>query len=213
MTVAAASTASSCACCSAKDKLVGKASCSPKSIRGRFRLQLTQAEGQMARDQALLANARIDLERYRTLLAQDSIAKQLVDTQEALVRQYEGHGQAPTREQSRTHACSSRIRGSLRRLAAVSACARSTPAISCAPAITNGLVVITQLQPITVIFTIPQDNVQVVLKRMQSGERVPVEAFDRDQKAKLAHRRAAHRRQSDRSHYRHRQAESAVSER
>ena len=55
-----------------------------------FQAQLTQSEGQMARDQALLANARIDLDRYRVLLAQDSIAKQLVDTQEALVRQYEG---------------------------------------------------------------------------------------------------------------------------
>src|SRR5207245_5362428 len=55
-----------------------------------YQAQLTQFEGQMARDQALLANARIDLERYRTLYAQDSIAKQQVDTQEALVRQYEG---------------------------------------------------------------------------------------------------------------------------
>src|SRR5206468_4295428 len=55
-----------------------------------YQAQLTQFEGQMARDQALLANARIDVERYRTLYAQDSIAKQQVDTQEALVRQYEG---------------------------------------------------------------------------------------------------------------------------
>src|SRR5439155_1529188 len=55
-----------------------------------YQAQLAQFEGQMARDQALLANARIDLERYRTLYAQDSIAKQQVDTQEALVRQYEG---------------------------------------------------------------------------------------------------------------------------
>src|SRR5712692_4325555 len=55
-----------------------------------YQAQLTQFEGQMARDQALLANARIDVVRYRTLYAQDSIAKQQVDTQEALVRQYEG---------------------------------------------------------------------------------------------------------------------------
>ena len=55
-----------------------------------YQAQLLQFEGQMARDQALLANARIDVERYRTLYAQDSIAKQQVDTQEALVRQYEG---------------------------------------------------------------------------------------------------------------------------
>src|SRR3954465_10953099 len=55
-----------------------------------FQAALTQAEGQMERDQALLANARLDVERYRTLLAQDSIAKQQVDTQEALVKQYAG---------------------------------------------------------------------------------------------------------------------------
>ena len=55
-----------------------------------FQVQLTQAEGQMARDQALLENAQLDLERYRTLFEQDSIAKQQVDTQAALVRQYEG---------------------------------------------------------------------------------------------------------------------------
>src|SRR5438034_3750018 len=55
-----------------------------------FEVQLTQALGQMARDQALLRNAQIDLERYRTLLTQDSISKQQVDTQEALVRQFQG---------------------------------------------------------------------------------------------------------------------------
>ncbi len=59
-----------------------------------FQVQLAQAQGQMAKDQALLRNAQVDLERYRTLLAQDSIAKQQVDTQEALVRQYEGTLQA-----------------------------------------------------------------------------------------------------------------------
>src|SRR4029077_2336576 len=59
-----------------------------------FQVQLTQATGQMAKDQALLKNAQLDLERYRTLLSQDSIAKQQVDTQEALVRQYEGTVQA-----------------------------------------------------------------------------------------------------------------------
>ena len=59
-----------------------------------FEVQLTQANGQLASDQALLDNAQVDLERYRTLLAQDSIAKQQVDTQESLVRQYEGAMQA-----------------------------------------------------------------------------------------------------------------------
>ncbi len=55
-----------------------------------FEVQLAQAEGQLARDQALLKNARLDLERYRVLWQQDSIPRQQLDTQEALVRQYEG---------------------------------------------------------------------------------------------------------------------------
>ena len=55
-----------------------------------YQVQVAQAQGQLAKDQALLANARVDLQRYQTLLAQDSIAKQQVDTQEALVRQYQG---------------------------------------------------------------------------------------------------------------------------
>src|SRR5260221_8348010 len=59
-----------------------------------FQVQLTQAAGQMAKDQALLKNAQVDLDRYKTLLAQDSISKQQVDTQEALVRQYVGTVQA-----------------------------------------------------------------------------------------------------------------------
>ena len=64
----------------------------------------------MAKDQALLKNAQVDLERYRTLLAQDSIAKQQVDTQEALVRQYEGDGRSPTRARSTARSCSSPTR-------------------------------------------------------------------------------------------------------
>ncbi len=150
-----------------------------------FQAALTQFEGQMARDQALLANARIDVDRYRVLLAQDSIAKQLVDTQEALVRQYEGTvkidlGQV---DNARLQLTYSRVtapisgRLGLRQVDAGNIVRASD---------TNGLVVITQLQPITVIYTIPQDNLQVVLKRVQSGERVPVDVFDRDQKVKLA---------------------------
>jgi multidrug efflux system membrane fusion protein len=150
-----------------------------------FQAQLTQSEGQMARDQALLANARIDLDRYRVLLAQDSIAKQLVDTQEALVRQYEGtvkldQGQVDNARLQVTYSkVTAPISGRL-------GLRQVDPGNIIRASDTNGLVVITQLQPVTVIYTIPQDSVQLVLKRMQSGERMPVEAFDRDQKVKLA---------------------------
>lgn len=150
-----------------------------------FQAALTQYEGQMARDQALLANARIDLDRYRVLLAQDSIAKQLVDTQEALVRQYEGtvkinQGLVDNARLQLTYSrVTAPIPGRLGlRQVDMGNIVRSSD--------TSGLVVITQLQPVTVIYTIAQDNLQVVLKRVQSGERVPVDAFDRDQKVKLA---------------------------
>jgi multidrug efflux system membrane fusion protein len=148
-----------------------------------FQAQLTQVEGQMVRDNALLTNARIDLDRYRTLLAQDSIAKQQVDTQEALVRQYEGtvkldQGQLENARLQLTYArVTAPISGRLGlRQVDEGNVVRAGD--------TNGLVVITQQQPITVLFTLPQDNLPVVMKRVQSGERIPVEALDRDQNQK-----------------------------
>ena len=150
-----------------------------------YQAQLAQAEGQMARDQALLANARIDLERYRGLYAQDSIAKQQVDTQEALVRQYEGtvkfdQGQIDNaRLQLVYSTITAPIGGRLGlRLVDPGNIVRSGDA--------NGLVVITQLQPITAVFTIPQDSLPEVLKRMRSGVSLPVDAYDREQKTRLA---------------------------
>jgi multidrug efflux system membrane fusion protein len=150
-----------------------------------YQAQLLQFEGQMARDQALLANARIDLERYRTLYAQDSIAKQQVDTQEALVRQYEGtvkidQGQIDNARLQLTYSrITAPITGRLGlRLVDPGNIVRSGDA--------NGLVVITQLQPVSVIFTIPQDSLSGLVQRVRSGEKLPVEAYDREQKKKLA---------------------------
>ena len=150
-----------------------------------YQAQLAQFEGQMARDQALLANARIDVERYRTLYAQDSIAKQQVDTQEALVRQYEGtvkfdQGQI---DNARLQLAYSRITAPITgrlglRLVDAGNIVRAGDA--------NGLVVITQLQPVSVIFTIPQDSLSGLVQRVRSGEKLPVEAYDREQKKKLA---------------------------
>ena len=150
-----------------------------------FQVQLTQAQGQMARDQALLANARIDLDRYRTLLAQDSIAKQQVDSQASLVRQYEGQVKADQGQidNARLQLTYSRItapisgRVGLRQVDPGNIVTGTEP---------NGLVVITQLQPITVVFTVPQDNLPSVMRRVQSGDKLPVEAWDREQKARLA---------------------------
>ncbi len=150
-----------------------------------YQAQLAQSEGQMARDQALLANARIDVERYRTLYAQDSIAKQQVDTQEALVRQYEGtvkldQGQVDNARLQLAYArITTPISGRLGlRLVDAGNIVRAGDA--------NGLVVITQLQPVSVLFTIPQDSLAGLVQRVRSGEKLPVEAWDREQKKKLA---------------------------
>jgi multidrug efflux system membrane fusion protein len=150
-----------------------------------FQVQLTQAEGQMARDQALLANARIDLERYRTLFEQDSIAKQQVDTQAALVRQYEG-----TVKTDQSAIDNARLQLTYARIIAPVSGRLGLRQVDPGNVIragdATGIVVITQLQPITVIFTIAQDNLPVVMKRLQSGDRPPVEAWDRENKARLA---------------------------
>jgi membrane fusion protein, multidrug efflux system len=150
-----------------------------------FETQLAQVEGQLARDQALLKNAELDLARYRTLLQQDSIASQQIDTQKALVRQYEGtvksdEGQV---ESARLQLEYSRItaptggRVGLRLVDPGNMIHATDP---------NGLVVITQLQPIAVIFSIPEDRIPGLLARIKEGKKIPVEAWDREGKRKIA---------------------------
>jgi multidrug efflux system membrane fusion protein len=150
-----------------------------------FEVQLTQAQGQMAKDQALLKNAQLDLERYRTLLSQDSISKQQVDTQESLVRQYEGtvkadQGQVDSAKLQLTYA---RITAPI---GGVVGLRQIDPGNIIHASDASGLVVITQVQPITVLFPIPEDNLPQVMRRVKSGASLPVEAWDRAQKTKLA---------------------------
>ena len=150
-----------------------------------FQVMLTQAVGQMAKDQALLKNAQLDLERYQTLLAQDSISKQQVDTQAALVRQYEG-----TVQSDQGAVDSAKLQLTYARVTAPISgrvgLRQVDPGNVVHASDTTGLVVIAQLQPSTVIFPIPEDNVPRVMKRMQDGEAIVVDAWDRDQKVKLA---------------------------
>lgn len=150
-----------------------------------FETQLAQVEGQLARDQALLKNAELDLARYRTLLQQDSIAKQQLDTQEALVRQYEGTVKADQGqvESAKLQLAYSRItapiggRVGLRLVDAGNMIHATDP---------NGLIVITQLQPVTVFFSITEDSLQGLLARMEGEKKIPVEAWDREGKRKIA---------------------------
>lgn len=150
-----------------------------------FEVQLAQAEGQMARDRALLENARVDLDRYQVLFQQDSIAKQQVDTQHALVRQYEG---AIRIDQSQID--NARLQLTYARVTAPISGRAGLRLVDqgniVRPGDASGLVVITQLDPITVVFSVPQDDLPAVMKRMRDKNRPTVEAWDREQKTRLA---------------------------
>ena len=150
-----------------------------------FEVMLTQANGQMARDQAQLKNAQVDLERYQTLLAQDSISRQQVDTQAALVRQFQGAVESDKGavDNARLQITYARIiapisgRVGLRQV---------DPGNIVHASDSNGVVTITQVQPVTVIYPVPEDNVPRIVKRMQTAQSVPVDAFDRGGKTRLA---------------------------
>jgi multidrug efflux system membrane fusion protein len=150
-----------------------------------FQVQLQQAQGQLARDEALLANARIDLERYRTLLVQDSIAKQQVDAQASLVAQLEG-----TVKTDRAAVANAQLQITYSRITAPVegrvGLRQVDPGNMIGAGDANGIVVITQLQPINVLFTLPQDALPQVLTRYASGEKLPVEAWDRELRNRLA---------------------------
>ena len=150
-----------------------------------FQAQLTQFEGQLERDQALLDNARLDLKRFQVLVTTDAVPRQQLDTQVSLVHQLEGtvkndQGQIEaTKVQLVYCRITSPIAGRVGlRLVDPGNIVHATD--------TGGLVIVTQLQPITVIFTIPEDSIPTVLQRLQRGVRLPVEAYDREYRRKLA---------------------------
>ena len=150
-----------------------------------YQAQLTQVEGQQIRDQALLQNAKLDQERYRVLTTQDSIAEQQYATQQSLVRQLEGtvkfdQGQI---DNAKLQLVYSRIIAPISgriglRLVDPGNIIHATD--------TTGLCVITQLEPITVIFTIPEDSLPPVLEKLRAGARLTVDAFNREQSKKIA---------------------------
>jgi membrane fusion protein, multidrug efflux system len=149
-----------------------------------YQVALEQAEGQLAKDKALLKNAEIDLTRYQTLVAQNSVARQTLDTQVSLVQQDRATIQA---DQAQVDTQKLNLvychiiapvggRVGLRQVDAGNYAQTSDP---------NGIVVITQIQPISVIFTLPEDNLPAVLRRMQAGASLTATAFDRAGTTKL----------------------------
>lgn len=150
-----------------------------------FQIQLQQANGQLLRDQALLRNAEIDQDRYQTLLAQDSIAAQQTVTQAAQVKQYRG-----IVEMDQAQVNNAKLQLDYARLTAPIAGQVGLRQIDQGNVVhandANGLVVITQLQPINVVFTLPEDKVQAVMQRWHTKQPVTVTAYDRAGKNKLA---------------------------
>ncbi|MDD1622379.1 MAG: MdtA/MuxA family multidrug efflux RND transporter periplasmic adaptor subunit [Methylococcaceae bacterium] len=150
-----------------------------------FLVQLQQAQGQLQRDEALLKNAEIDLARYQTLLEQDSIAAQQTVTQEALVKQYRG-----TVDVDRAAVENAKLQLSYTKITAPLTGRVGLRLVDQGNIVhandSNGLVVITQIQPITVVFTLAEDTIPAVLQRWHSGEIPPIEAYDRAGNLKLA---------------------------
>jgi membrane fusion protein, multidrug efflux system len=150
-----------------------------------YQVLLAQAEGTMAHDVALLKNAQVDLERYRTLFEQDSIAKQQLDTQASLVRQYES-----SLKVDQAQIDSAKLQLTYSRITAPVSGRVGLRQVDVGNIVhaadTNGIVIITQLQPITVVFILPEDNISDVMKKMRAGQKLTVDAYDRSGNTKLA---------------------------
>ncbi len=149
-----------------------------------FKVQLMQAEGQFAKDQAAFLNAKADLNRFQSLVKQGIISSQQLDTQTSSVAQFEAALKADqaTVESAKLNLVYSRITAPISgrvglRLVDVGNMVRATDA--------NGLVTIAPIQPINVVFAVPADNIQKVLAQNAKAARLPVEAWNRDLKSRL----------------------------
>ena len=148
-------------------------------------MQLAQAQGQLEENRARLQNAEGDLARYQRLVSEGLITKQQVTTQEALVQQYKGALQA-----NEAQVNTARLQLAYTRIVAPIDGRLGLRQVDAGNLIragdTNGLVVITQMRPISVLFTVPEAELPAVLAGLRQGERRPVQAWDRSEKVLLA---------------------------
>ncbi len=150
-----------------------------------YQAALEQAQGQLAKDQALLKQSELDLGRYQTLLKQDSISRQQAEDQVYLTHQYLGavqsdQAQIDTQKLNLVYChITAPVTGrvGLRQVDQGNYVQPTDP---------NGLVVLTQLQPITVIFTLPEDYLPQIMPHVRAGMKLPVTAFDRSNTTELA---------------------------
>src|SRR5580700_3573521 len=150
-----------------------------------YEATLAQAKGQLARDEAMLKGAQVDLTRYQGLAAQNAVAHQTLDTQIALVAQDQGTVEADKAsvKSAEVNLAYCRIVSPLDGRVGLRQVDQGNYVT---PGDANGIVVITQLHPISVLFTVPEDNLQAIAKRTQSGAVLPAAAFDRTGVSKIA---------------------------
>jgi multidrug efflux system membrane fusion protein len=150
-----------------------------------YQVLLDQYEGQLIRDQAILDNARVDMARYQGLLKLNAIQEQQVATQEALVKQSEGAVKSDQGliESARLSLVYCKITAPITGVVGLRLVDPGNIVHASDP---NGMITITQLQPISVLFTIPEDDLPAVTRKLRAGVQLPVEAYNRDNSQKLA---------------------------
>jgi multidrug efflux system membrane fusion protein len=150
-----------------------------------YEATLAQAKGQLARDEAALKGAQVDLARYQGLAAQNAVPRQTLDTQVALVAQNQGTIEADKAsvKSAEVNLAYCRIISPLDGRVGLRQVDQGNYVT---PGDTNGIVVITQLQPISVLFTVPEDNLQAIAKRLRAGAVLPATALDRTGASKIA---------------------------
>jgi multidrug efflux system membrane fusion protein len=150
-----------------------------------YQVQLDMASATQLHDQALLANANVDLERYKTLVKTDAIPSQQLDTQVALVNQLDA-----TIKQDQANIDSAKLNLTYSKVPApitgVVGLRLVDPGNIVHASDSNGMITITQLQPIAVLFTIPEDDLPQVTQKLRAGVKLPAEAYNRDHTKKLA---------------------------
>lgn len=150
-----------------------------------FQVQLEMAEAAKAHDEAVLANARVDLSRYEGLVKTNAIPTQQLDTQRALVSQEEA-----TVKQDQASIDNARLQLVYSKITApitgVVGLRLVDPGNIVHASDASGMITITQLQPIAVLFTIPEDNLPQVTRKLRAGAHLPVDAYNRDNSKKLA---------------------------
>jgi multidrug efflux system membrane fusion protein len=150
-----------------------------------YQVMLELAQGTLAHDQALLDNSKVDLERYKMLLATDAIPKQQLDTQQALVAQYQGNIKQDTAniDNAKLQLTYAQVTAPITGVAGLRLV---DPGNIVHAADATGMVVLTQLQPIAVLFTIPEDSLPQVVQKLRAGAKLPADAYNRDNSKKLA---------------------------